>query len=266
MSEQVPIAFLITVLAGLSTSIGGLISFFIKPGNMRALSFGMSFSAGVMIYISFMEILPESVHKLTEHFDGGKALGASMAIGLFFVGALITALIDQLVPEHLSENAVEGACSGPGKNKKNIGKVGFITAFALCLHNFPEGLAVFASGLDSLSLSIPIGIAIALHNIPEGVSVALPICNATGSRKKAFWWATASGLAEPAGAVIGFAFIGSLSDGMTLGVVFALIAGIMVFIALDELLPTAQEYGHGHEAILGTFMGMFVMAASLLFI
>ncbi len=278
MNDTVFYALLITFLAGISTSLGGMISYCVKPNDMRILAFGMSFSAGVMIYISFMEILPISVDKLSPNFPTGK-VAAAISVSLFFLGAFVTALIDRLSPGHVDENLIEESCeiedenkSHSGKNnhshakKKNLHRVGVFTAFALCLHNFPEGLAVFASSLNSFSLSIPIAVAIALHNIPEGLSVALPIYNATGSRKKAFWWATLSGLAEPVGAVVGFFVINSLSDGLTLGVVFALIAGIMVYVALDELLPTAQEYGHGHEAILGTFAGMAVMAASLLFI
>jgi len=262
MEHNAILALIMTVLAGLSTSIGGLIAFMVKKDDMRVLALGLSFSAGVMIYISFMEILPQSIAKFAHNFESHK-MAAAVAIAVFFGGALITALIDQLVPEHISHEMME---TGHKHSKKSIGKVGVMTALALCIHNFPEGLAVFAAGMDSLAFSIPIAFAIALHNVPEGISVALPIYNATGSRKKAFWWATASGLAEPVGAVAGFILIGSLADGMTLGVLFALIAGIMVFIALDELLPTAQEYGNGHQSILGVFSGMAVMAVSLIFV
>ena len=260
-SEQVFLALLISFLAGISTSIGGAISYLIRRDNMRVMSYGLSFSAGVMIYVSFMEILPQGMEKLGEHFSSGLA-GKSAALGLFFLGAALTALIDQLVPEHMSADMLK--CDK--KNSGRIGKVGVMTAAALCAHNFPEGLAVFASGLDSLTLGIPIAVAITLHNIPEGVTVALPIYNATGDRKKAFWWATYSGLAEPVGAFIGFLFIDYLLSTALLGGLFALIAGIMVFISLDELLPTAQEYGNGHQSIFWVFLGMGVMAASLIFL
>ena len=260
-SDQVLLALLISFLAGISTSIGGAISYLIRRDNMKVMSYGLSFSAGVMIYISFMEILPQGISRLEEHFSSVMA-GKGAALALFFVGAALTALIDQLVPEHMSADMLK--CDS--KKGGRIGKVGLMTALALCAHNFPEGLAVFASGLDSIALSIPIAIAITLHNIPEGVTVALPIYNATGDRKKAFWWATCSGLAEPIGAFVGFLFIDYLLSAALLGGLFALIAGIMVFISLDELLPTAQEYGNGHQSIFWVFLGMGVMAASLLFI
>lgn len=166
------------------------------------------------------------------------------------------------MPEEI--NPHEPATTAEEARRKKLMKTGVFTACALGLHNFPEGFATFLSGLDSKEVAVPVAVAIAIHNIPEGIAVAVPLREATGSRKKAFWWATLSGLAEPLGALIGFGLLLPVIGPATMGISFAAIAGIMVFISLDELLPTAEETGEHHHAIYGLIAGMAVMAVSLM--
>lgn len=173
--------------------------------------------------------------------------------GGVFAGIAIIAIIDRLVPEEI--NPHEPATTEEEARRKRLMKTGMFTAFALAIHNFPEGFATFLSGLEAPEIAIPVAVAIAIHNIPEGIAVAVPLRSATGSRKKAFWWATLSGLAEPLGALIGFALLMPFIGPMTFGICFAVIAGIMVFISLDELLPTAEETGEHHCAIYGLSPG-----------
>ena len=150
-------------------------------------------------------------------------------------------------------------------------RMGIFTALAITIHNFPEGLVTFLAALEDPSLGIAIAIAIALHNIPEGISVSVPIYYATGSRKKAFIYSALSGLAEPLGAIIAYGllvfFLGGDEGGIpsqVMGILFGGVAGIMVYISLDELLPTSQAYGKGHDSLIGLISGMLVMALSLL--
>ncbi len=254
MDSIVLTALLLSFLAGAATSIGGLLAFFIRKDNFVALAVGLGFSAGVMIYISFMEILPQANISLTQIF--GQNYGGWLAIGCFFAGIAIAGLIDSLLPEHhLEEESLSAA------NK--IKRVGIFTALALAIHNFPEGLATFMGAMQSPALGISIAAAVAIHNIPEGISVALPIYHSTGSRSKAFWYSTLSGMAEPVGAILGYLVFSTLLKGAAFGVLFALVAGIMVYISLDELLPTAHEHGSPHHVIWGVIGGMAVMAASL---
>ena len=149
------------------------------------------------------------------------------------------------------------------KNEKLM-RMGLMSALAIAIHNFPEGLATFTSALKDPSLGIVIAVAIAIHNIPEGFAVSVPIYYATGSRKKAFWYSLLSGLSEPVGALVGFLLFSRFFNDVTFGVLFAFVAGIMVFISLDELLPTAREYGESHTSIYGLVSGMMVIAISLL--
>lgn len=142
--------------------------------------------------------------------------------------------------------------------------MGMFSALAIGIHNFPEGLATFTSALQDPTLGISIAVAIAIHNIPEGIAVSVPLYYATGSKKKAFKWSFLSGLAEPVGATIGFLILMPFMSDVVFGVLFASVAGIMVFISLDELLPTAEKYGEHHLAIYGLIAGMAVMALSLL--
>lgn len=143
-------------------------------------------------------------------------------------------------------------------------RLGMFTALAIAIHNFPEGLATFTSAIRDPALGIAITVAIAIHNIPEGIAVSVPVYYATGSRKKAFALSFLSGLSEPVGAIIGYLILYPFFNDVIYGVLFAAVAGIMVFISLDELLPTAREYGEAHLSIYGMVAGMMVMAISLL--
>ena len=254
-------AFSLVLFSGLSTSIGGALAVGKRepgPGFMAA---ALGLSAGVMLYVSFMEILPEGIGKLGEAFETDKT-ATWAGIAAFFAGIGVIAIIDRAVPEEI--NPHEPATTEEEARRKRLMKTGVFTAFALALHNFPEGFATFLSGLDGPEIAIPIAVAIAIHNIPEGIAVAVPLRAATGSRTKAFWWATVSGLAEPVGALIGFAILMPFIGPATMGFSFAAIAGIMVFISLDELLPTAEETGKHHYAIYGLIAGMAIMAVSLM--
>jgi len=260
------IAFGLTLFAGLSTGIGSALAFFTKRTNTSFLSVALGFSAGVMIYISFTEMFFEARESLVPVF--GEFVGNLVTVVSFFGGIFLVALIDKLVPSfenpheiHLIEE-MDSTIRTNDFNK--LYRMGMLTAIALAIHNFPEGIATFASALTDIKLGIPIAIAVAIHNIPEGIAVSVPIYYATGNRKKAFVYSFLSGLAEPLGALIGYLIFFSFFNDIVFGVLFASVAGIMVFISLDELLPSAEAYGKHHLSIYGLIAGMAVMAISLL--
>lgn len=265
-----PAAFGLTLFAGLATGIGSTLAFLTKKTNTRFLSLSLGFSAGVMIYVSFVEILAKARKALA--VDLGEPGASYAAAAAFFAGIACIAVIDRLVPSAENPHEVKPleamggrGCESPDvREPAALMRMGLFTALAIGIHNFPEGLATFAAALHDPRLGVPIATAIAIHNIPEGVAVAVPIYFATGSRTKAFAYSFLSGLAEPLGAALGyFLFLRYFTD-LTFGLLFAAVAGIMVFISLDELLPTAEEYGHHHHSIYGLVAGMAVMAVSLL--
>lgn len=262
--ENVGLAFLLTLIAGLSTGIGSFIAFFAKKNDTRFLAVSLGFSAGVMIYISFVEILFEAEKLLSTSF-GGK-MGGIIAIAAFFGGMMLVALIDMLVPKEGNPHEVkavdsESACVK--LKKKTLFRTGLITAIGIAIHNFPEGIATFVLAMQSPSLAIPIVFAIAIHNIPEGIAVSVPIYYATCSKKKAFVYSFASGLSEPLGALIGYLILMPIMNDTVNGIINAAVAGIMVFISFDELLPAAREYGEHHLSLYGLVGGMLIMAISL---
>ena len=256
-------AFLLTLLAGLSTGIGSLIALLAKRTNRRFLSVSLGFSAGVMIYVSMIEIFAKAQSALTAQL--GQRPGSWATVLAFFGGMLFIAVIDKLIPAEKNPHEVklvEQEDAAPPARK--LMRMGVFTALAIAIHNFPEGLATFVSALQSPSIAIPIVVAIAIHNIPEGIAVSVPIYQATGSRKKAFCYSFLSGLAEPLGALIGWLLLMPIMTDTVFGIIFAAVAGIMVFISFDELLPAAREYGEHHLSIYGLISGMAVMAVSLL--
>ncbi|MDD2634068.1 MAG: zinc transporter ZupT [Bacteroidales bacterium] len=262
MEENFIIAFTLTLFAGLSTGIGSLISFFASKTNTKLLSFSLGLSGGVMLYVSFVEMLPEAIGKLTIRYADN---GSWYAIIAFFGGMLLSLLIDRLVPEKDNPHEVRFVESmNKDIDKSKLHRMGILTAIAITVHNFPEGIATFVAAYSDLELGIPIALAVAIHNIPEGIAVAVPIYFATGSRRKAMRLSFLSGLAEPLGALIAFAFIMPFINDAVLGIVFAAVAGIMVFISFDELLPGAQKYGDHHIPTYGVVIGMAIMAFSLL--
>lgn len=253
-------AFVLTLLAGLSTGIGGAIVFFSKAIDRRVLSVSLGLSAGVMIYVSLVEILPTAKHHLS--IAHGSKLGTLYAMLAFFAGILFIAVIDKLVPKKDNPHEM-GFPTGPVQKAQRLKHTGLMTALAIAIHNFPEGMAAFVSATQSLRLAIPIIIAIAIHNIPEGIAVSMPIYHATGSRKMAMRYAVLSGLAEPLGALVTYLILLPFMSASLQGALFGGVAGVMVFISLDELLPSAQLYGEHHLSTYGLVSGMAVMAFSL---
>lgn len=260
-TNEILIAFALTLIAGLSTAIGGLLALFAKKTNKRFLSISLGFSAGVMIYISFIEMFPMANNLLVTEL--GPKLGPWINIIAFFGGMGVIALIDYFIPDVNNPHEVHTEDTKSKKNY-NLLRVGVFTALAVGIHNFPEGIATFMASLSTPTLAIGVTVAIALHNIPEGISVYVPIYFATGSKKKAFMYSFLSGLAEPLGAILGFLILQPFLSNTLFGIVFVGVAGIMVYISVDELLPTAHEYGETHSAILGIVGGMMVMAVSML--
>ena len=289
------LAFLLSLLAGLSTGIGSLITLFTKRTNTNFLAVSLGFSAGVMVYVSLVDLLPEAQTLLSGSL--GPKVGEAAKVALFFVGMVFAGAIDKILPEndnphdlrqvqhppldeqnqhdddphrpkqaerHQHDHHHGHEHSDADSASKRLKRTGIITAVAITIHNFPEGIATFVSALHDLSVAIPIVLAIALHNIPEGISVAVPIYYATGDKRRAILYSFASGLAEPLGALIGYFILMPFLSNSLYGALFAMIAGIMVFISLDELLPSAREYGEHHLSMYGLIAGMMVMAISLI--
>jgi ZIP family zinc transporter len=263
-------AFGLTVFAGLSTGIGSALAFFTKRTNTKLLSASLGFSAGVMIYVSFMEILAKSSDSLLSVY--GESKGSWITVLSFFSGVFVIAVIDKLIPSYENPHEIkriEDVKNGGFERDPKLVRMGLFTALAIAIHNFPEGIATFFAGLSEPELAIPVAIAIAIHNIPEGIAVSVPISYGTGNKKKAFFLSAISGLAEPIGALVAYVVIllffkdSGIPHGL-FGFLFGSVAGIMVFISIDELLPTAEEYGHHHYSIYGFVLGMAVMALSLI--
>ncbi len=264
MNGDVAFAFLLTTLAGLSTGVGSAIAFIARRTNKRLLCLSLGFSAGVMIYVSMIELLGAARESLTTEL--GTAAGNWASIISFFGGMLVVAGIDRLVPSYENPHELhmlEEMSDEAREKNPRLMRMGVLSAIAIAVHNLPEGMATFAAALKDPALGISIAIAIAIHNIPEGIAVSVPIFYATGDRKKAFAWSFLSGLAEPAGAVIGYLILAPFLSETVFGILFASVAGIMVFISFDELLPAAEEYGEHHIALYGLLAGMAIMAVSL---
>lgn len=265
METNVILALLLTLGAGLATGVGSAIALFAKTTNRAFLSFALGLSAGVMIYVSFMELLFQARIQLSE--IEGVTRGNVITVLCFFGGIAIAALIDKMVPavENPHEpKSVEDLSVTPSCKEKKLARMGLITALAIAIHNFPEGIATFISAVEQPEIGIAIAAAIAIHNIPEGIAVSVPIYYATGSRRKAFWYSFMSGLAEPVGAMIAWLVLMPFMTPTLLYCTFAAVSGIMVYISLDELLPASREYGHHHASIYGLVGGMAVMAFSLI--
>ncbi len=258
-------AFAMTLFAGLSTGIGSALAFFARRTNTKFLSVALGFSAGVMIYISLVEIFAKAKDQLVA--DLGMRPGYWLTVLSFFAGMLLIAVIDRLIPSFENPHEfrrIEDIQPDHAEKSQKLMRMGILTALAIGIHNFPEGLATFMAALTKPELGIAIAVAIAIHNIPEGIAVSVPIYFATGSRQKAFLHSFLSGFSEPVGALVGYLILMPFLSPMLFGILFAGVAGIMVFISLDELLPAAEEYGEHHLSIYGLVAGMAVMALSLL--
>lgn len=293
--QNVWIAFGLTFFAGMATGIGSMLAFTARRTNYRFLSVATGFSAGVMLYVSFVEIFFKGSEALVARYGSwGDWINASS----FFGGILLTGIVDNLIPAAENPHAIHSkaetaplhdpsarlpdfdmatdSLSAPGVHDhgvhhRKLMRMGLFTALAIAIHNFPEGLATFLAVLQNPALGLPIAVAIALHNIPEGISVSVPIFYATGNRRKAFVFSLLSGLAEPLGAAVAYFALrffvggqGGIIPSQVMGILFGGVAGIMVYISLDELLPASRAYGKGHDSLLGLVAGMLVMALSLL--
>lgn len=259
METNVIIALLLTVFAGLATGVGSIIAVFAKTTNTKFLAGSLGFSAGVMIYVSMIEIFQKGRTYISA--ANGERLGYYIAVAAFFAGILLIGLIDYFVP---STEGDIGNLTESENRSVALKRMGFMTALAIGIHNFPEGLATFTSALKDPHLGIAIAVAIAIHNIPEGIATSVPIYYSSGSRKKAFLVSFFSGITEPLGAIIGYLILRPFFNDTVFGVLFAMIAGIMVFISLEELLPMAREYEKSKVTIIGVILGMAIIAMSLL--
>lgn len=266
-SENIAFALGLTIFAGLSTGVGSALAFFSRKLSPRFLALSLGFSAGVMIYVSLIEIFVKARDSLSASL--GNQAGYRLTTLAFFAGIAVIAIIDKFIPSYENPHELSNMKNADRDDERQLSekkllRMGMFSALAIAIHNFPEGLATFMGAMAEPTLGISISVAIAIHNIPEGVAVSVPIYYATRSKSKAFWYSFLSGLAEPVGAMVGFFLLRQFFNDLAFGVIFAGVAGIMVYISLDELLPTAEEYGEHHIAIGGLVAGMAVMAASLL--
>ncbi|PJJ96746.1 zinc transporter ZupT [Lysobacteraceae bacterium NML91-0213] len=258
--SNILIALAVTTAAGLATGIGGLLVFTTRAPNARLLAFGLAFAGGAMVYVSLGEILGKSVASFSAQF--GDRLGFTWGTIAFLAGLLLIVTIDRLVPNPHERLEVDDPYFRE-HNVDYVKRVGLLTAVAITAHNFPEGLATFFATLENPGVGMPLAFAIAIHNIPEGIAIAVPVYYATNNKSMAFLASLLSGMAEPVGAIIGYVLLGPFMSDAVFGAVFGLIAGVMVFLALDELLPAAKRYAKGHETVYGLVTGMGALAISL---
>jgi ZIP family zinc transporter len=248
MMSNLTFGLILATLAGLSTTLGGLAAIFFRRPGPRFMSLTMGFSAGVMLLLSFMELLSHGI----------ESVGFGPAYAVFFLGMVAMFLLDVAIPhQYLAERA-------PTEERgRGLVRTALLVALGIGIHNFPEGMATLTGTLQDVNLGVAIALAIALHNIPEGLAVSVPIYAATGSRRKAFLWSFLAGLAEPAGAVVAALLLLPILSDEVLGLMLSAVAGVMVFISLDELLPASRSFGEAHLSIIGVLMGMAVMVLSL---
>lgn len=258
------IPLLMTGLAGLTTVLGGFITFFVKKNNLKVLSLGLGFSAGVMIFVSLTEILTTAEGILKTYYP---VKYHWMLFAGFIAGVIISKLIDEFIPDHVEEEDFTENCPPADehcKHKHRIKRAGLLTAIAIAIHNFPEGLGTFLVSSQDMAVGASVAFAIALHNIPEGIAVALPIYHATGKKRMAIWYSFWTGITEPMGAIIGLILLQFFLPQVFVGLSMAAVVGIMIYISFDTLLPLSHEYGDWHYAIAGIMSGMIVIWASLL--
>lgn len=254
--EHVPLAFLLTTFAGLCTGIGSCIAYFINKPKASYLSLSLGFSSGAMLYIAFMELLPAAFQHMSRPW----------VVAAFFAGIFFITIIDMLIPEVENPHHFKEPSQEVETETHHLKRAGIFIAVAVGIHNFPEGLVTFISTLNNVKVGVAVALAIAIHNVIEGITVSVPLFYATGNRNKAFFYSFFSGMIEPLGAVLGFLVLGPFLTHELMMLLPAFIAGIMVYISLDEILPMAHRYGYGHLVIIGVISGMLAMAVSLLFL
>lgn len=275
MNNSYMMALILSTIAGLSTVLGSFVTFFIKENSLKPLSFGLGLSGGVMLFLSLVDLYPESCEMIKNQMGANYTW---LSVLFFMIGILIAVLIDFFIPDHIQSNLLTKQL---GDNKKSvtyaenenapisIGKIkkaGILTAIIVAVHNLPEGLATFFTTAQDVMLGLGIVIAIAIHNIPEGMAISIPVYQATHSKRKAFYYSFLSGIAEPIGGVVGFIIIKTLFPNLCIGVLFSLVAGIMTYISLDTLLPLSKDYDSGHYSITGVVVGMMLMGVTLIFL
>ncbi len=260
LPQNFGIAMIMTLIAGLTTAVGGAIAFIVKKDNLKALSVGLGFSAGVMIFLSFTDIIPEAGEMLSvnfpNHFDW-------LVLAGFIAGIVVAILIDYFLPDHVDPDELADP-EAPCAHRHKIKRAGLLTAIAICVHNFPEGMATFLTTTQNLTLGISVGLAIAIHNIPEGIAVALPIYHVTGKKRYAMLYAALSGITEPIGAVIGMFLFSLFLPQVLVGILLAAVAGIMIYLSFDTLLPLSREYGNWHLSMIGIVTGILFIWTGLI--
>jgi ZIP family zinc transporter len=259
-TANILVALAVTTAAGLATGVGGLLVFAQKAPNARLLAFGLAFAGGAMVYVSLSEILNKSIFSFSQGY--GDRAGFSLGTLAFLSGVGLIMLVDRLVPNPHERLEADDPFFRE-HNTAYIRRVGLLTALAVTAHNFPEGLATFFATLENPGVGLPLAFAIAIHNVPEGIAIAVPVYFATNNKAYAFGACMLSGMAEPIGAIIGYVVLRPWMSDAVFGSVFGIIAGVMVFLALDELLPAAKRYSRGHETVYGLVSGMGVLAVSL---
>lgn len=262
LPENYGIALLMTLFAGLATAIGGGIAFIVKKNNLKALSIGLGFSAGVMIFLSFNEIIPESAEMLRINFPNDYNW---IVYTGFIIGIITAILIDYFLPDHIDTEELLNP-DVPSLHRHRLKRAGIFTAIAICVHNFPEGMATFLTTTQNITLGLSVALAIAIHNIPEGIAVALPMYQVTGKKRYAMLYASLSGVTEPIGALVGMFIFGIFLPQALVGALMAAVAGIMTYISFDTLLPLAKEYGSWHLSMIGIVSGILFIWVSLILI
>ena len=262
LPENYGIALLLTLFAGLATAIGGGIAFIVKKNNLKALSIGLGFSAGVMIFLSFNEIIPESAEMLRINFPNDYNW---IVYTGFIIGIITAILIDYFLPDHIDTEELLNP-DAPSLHRHRLKRAGIFTAIAICVHNFPEGMATFLTTTQNITLGLSVALAIAIHNIPEGIAVALPMYQVTGKKRYAMLYASLSGITEPIGALVGMFIFGIFLPQALVGALMAAVAGIMTYISFDTLLPLAKEYGSWHLSMIGIVSGILFIWISLILI
>ncbi len=248
------LALMLTTIAGLSTGVGSILSFLLPKKDYKSLSFGLGFAAGVMIFVSLVEIFFEALGLLSTKYGNLSSL-VFCSIS-FFVGILLAGFIDK----KMSNVPLKF-----GSKKSNLKRTGVILFITIVIHNLPEGIISFLSAAEVPKIALPVIIAIAIHNIPEGIAVSLPVYYSTGSKIKAIGLSFLSGLAEPLGGLIGYLLLKPILTNMTMGLMLSAVAGLMVYISFAELLPLSQEYGESETASIGLISGMIIMGLSICF-
>ncbi len=244
-------ALLLSLGAGLSTLLGALIVVFVKGKSEKLVTASLGFAAGVMVSVSFLDMLPLATDLLTKEFNA--TIGIVISVASLLLGVGLASGLDKLVPHEHGQKGEGEASHG------NMYRLGMMSMLAISIHNFPEGIATFMAGISDSSVGLSIAVAIALHNIPEGISVAMPIYFATGNKKRAFLFTFLSGISEPIGALLAYFVLQPFINDALLGVLFSIVAGIMLYISIEELIPSSRQYGFTRLALAATFGGICLM-------